>query len=214
MSELGPERGLLIGRAAEHLVCADLLLGGISTMLSEQGMPFDLIADVRGRLFRIQVKGTLRARRMRPGAAPDCWAYVWPVKSRGKNNTGARLSELHCDLVALVALDIRMVAYLPVRVASQTVQLRGPGALDGAKRRNGWGWTRTVDQFPFSEAISGDASGYVTRHLAEVCLHGHAFDEENTIRESAQRVCRTCRNERARLYQRRRRARVREHNDA
>lgn len=210
MAELGPAQGLLIGRAAEHLVCANLLMSGVSAMLTEQGMPFDLIADIGSQLFRIQVKGTLRARRLRPGSSADCWAYIWPVKHRGKRKAGARLSTAHCDIVALVALDVGLIAYLPVQVASQTMQLRGPGALDAAKRRNGWGWTRTVDQFPFSEAISGDISGYVSRQLASACPYGHAFNEQNTIHESDQRICRICRNERARLYQQRRRAEARE----
>jgi len=55
---------LQAGKAGEYLVCADLIVKGYVAFPSEQGLPFDVVLDVQGRLLRVQVKTT---RRLRPG---------------------------------------------------------------------------------------------------------------------------------------------------
>ena len=47
---------LAAGTAAEHLVCADLLLCGYRAFLADQNCAYDIAVDVAGRLIRIQVK--------------------------------------------------------------------------------------------------------------------------------------------------------------
>jgi len=107
--EDGYSSSLQIGKAAEHLVCGDLLLGGWEAMLADAGVPYDIIVDLHdGRLVRVQVKGTLRLyRRKNPAYQPS---YRFMIR---KSRTKQRRSPLRCDVVALVALDIRKVAYLP-----------------------------------------------------------------------------------------------------
>ena len=46
------------GRAAEHLVVADLILSGYRAFLTEQGLPYDVVLDCGEKLYRLQVKAT------------------------------------------------------------------------------------------------------------------------------------------------------------
>jgi hypothetical protein len=40
-----------MGKAAEHLVCADLLMKGYNAFLSAQGLPYDVVIDQGRGLF-------------------------------------------------------------------------------------------------------------------------------------------------------------------
>ena len=51
-----PSNALEIGKAAEHLVCADLIIQGYRAYLSDQGLPYDAVVDVSGHLIRVQIK--------------------------------------------------------------------------------------------------------------------------------------------------------------
>lgn len=100
----------LHGRAAEHLVVADLLLGGYRAFLAEPTLPYDVVADIAGRLVRIQVKAAFRA-----GLAPSeiqasrkTARYMFNVR---KHRTLERLTAADADVVAFVALDERLVSY-------------------------------------------------------------------------------------------------------
>jgi hypothetical protein len=44
-------RELEMGKAAEHLVCADLLMKGYNAFLSAQGLPYDVVIDQGRGLF-------------------------------------------------------------------------------------------------------------------------------------------------------------------
>lgn len=107
-----PERALAVGKAAEYLVCADLILAGYSAFLTDQGCPYDIVADVSGRLLRIQVKSTAQPRPI-PGAAQRGPSYIFHCRRSG--HRGLKTVGNHeFDLLALVALDIRKVAYLTI----------------------------------------------------------------------------------------------------
>jgi hypothetical protein len=118
---------LEVGKAAEHLVCADLILAGYRAFLSDQGLPYDVVVDAGRRLVRIQVKSTIKPKNANTAGRSPNWVYHFHARRRGKGAKGERLSEAHCDLLAFVALDIRTVAYLPVRDVGQTVSLFPPG---------------------------------------------------------------------------------------
>lgn len=136
-----PVTDLVAGIAAEHLVCADLLLAGWRAFLTDQYCPYDLAVEVEDRLLRIQVKAT-RSARPTPQRTSYVPAYMWHVRRAGKG--GARVYGAdEFDLLALVALDIRRIAYLPPSSKLQTVHIRPPGAHGG----------RQFDDFPFTQAI-------------------------------------------------------------
>lgn len=147
-----------VGKAAEHIVCADLIMAGYPAFLSDQACPFDVVADVGDRLIRIQVKATLQPRNMNATGRNPRLGYSWSVRVRGKKGQAKRLDEAHCDVIALVAMDIRCIAYFPVSVPGQTMQLNPPGKV--GNQRSSRNWIGDVTSFPFKAAIQGDLSFY------------------------------------------------------
>lgn len=146
-----PSRALDLGKAAEHLVCADLMLAGHRVFLSDQGLPYDLLVDLGDRFVRVQVKSTCRPKNANAKGRAANIVYVFHARRRGKNGKGVRLSVSHCDVIALVALDTRVIAYMPVSAVAQTVSLYPSGYhFSGKFKRSRYA---AIDGFPFAEAI-------------------------------------------------------------
>ncbi len=117
---------LEIGKAAEHLVAADLIIRGYRCYLSDQGLPYDLCVDVDGRILRVQVKGTMRPVNINRAGVSTKMGYQFNVRKRGRDGKGFRLNESMCDIVALVAIDARQIFYLPIWEARQSHQFSDP----------------------------------------------------------------------------------------
>jgi hypothetical protein len=138
---------LAAGLAAEHLVCADLLMMGYRAFMSDQVCPYDVAVDVGGRLIRVQVKAT-RAPRAIPQRVGHFPAYMWHVRRAGK--AGARNYEVgEFDLLALVALDARQIAYMPPSQHRKTVHIRPdndgrPAATKAGKVFADFGFAKAV----------------------------------------------------------------------
>lgn len=140
------KNALEIGKAAEHLVCADLILCGYRAFLSDQGLPYDLMIDCDGGLIRVQVKATCKPRNMNSQGRTSRMGYSFSVRKRGKDGKGKRLSDKHCDIVALVALDVAKIAYFPVSDIGVTCQLMPPGyQFSGEYQRSR---IRAIDGYP------------------------------------------------------------------
>lgn len=121
---------LELGRAAEHLVCADLLLGGWHAFPTAQGMAYDLVVDVGARVIRVQVKATLHPRHPQPSMRANP-AYFFCIKRAGR---GAARIYRHdeFDVYALVALDRRLIGYFAkAELPSQLITMRIPGGRYG-----------------------------------------------------------------------------------
>lgn len=141
---------LAAGTAAEHLVAADLLLKGYNAFLADQCCAYDVAVDIHGRLVRLQVKSTREPRPI-PNNPNARSAYMWYVRRAGK--AGARVYEAGAfDLLALVALDTRQIAYLPPSMQVQTVHIRTHE--DSAPPANGGKSGKTFAQFPFEKAVA------------------------------------------------------------
>lgn len=140
---------LAAGGAGEHLVCADLLLMGYRAFLSDQNCPYDVAVDVGGRLVRIQVKTTREARTI-PQRVNHRAGYMWHVRRAGK---GARrvYEDGEFDMLALVALDCRRIAYMPPSKAKQTIHIRSHD--DAAPPSHGGKSGKTFDMFAFCSAL-------------------------------------------------------------
>ena len=135
---------LAVGIAAEHLVCADLLLSGWRAFLADQNCGYDVAVDVGGRLIRIQVKATRKQRWIpQRGNSRDIPAYMWHVRRAGKG--GKRLyKNTDFDMLALVAIDVRLIAYLSPTHTKQTIHIRPPSVTGG----------KQFNHFPFADALS------------------------------------------------------------
>lgn len=125
------------GRAGEYLVAADLLRNGFDCFHAAQGMPYDLVADVRGRLIRIQVKST-RTPEVLPGKGR--LAYRFWVSRCGRGGVN-RYTEDDVDVFALVALDRGSVGYLMAKDMVRTLfvapdEHRGSHACEKKSLRN------------------------------------------------------------------------------
>ena len=116
-----------VGLAAEHLVCADLLLAGYKSYMTDQSCAYDVVLDSGQRLVRIQVKAATRPRSM-PQRTIYTTSYMWHVRRAGK---GARrvYGENEFDALALVALDIRQIAYVPPSQKAMTIHIKPPGEV-------------------------------------------------------------------------------------
>jgi len=113
---------LQIGKAGEYLVCVDLILQGHISFLSEQGLPYDVIFDYKGRLLKVQVK-TTRSSKDIPQRKLQVKGYIFNIKRCGKRNK-ARTTENTCDIFALVALDTRIIGYIPNKNVKETMNFR------------------------------------------------------------------------------------------
>ena len=139
---LGALTDLAAGTAAEHLVCADLLLVGYLAFLADQNCPYDVAVDLGERLVRVQVKSTRALRRIPRGEQLLAPVYSFTVK-RAKG-AKRRYAPGEFDVLALVALDIRKIAYLGPSQHRQLVHIKPPGTQGG----------KQFEEFPFAAAIA------------------------------------------------------------
>jgi hypothetical protein len=142
-----PRRELILGTAAEYLVCADLLLAGFCAFRADQAAAYDVAVDLGDRLIRVQVKGTSKARQYPQRKQRHVLGYTWPIR-HGKRGARAYAAGSY-DVIALVALDIRRIAYLAQRDAKQMVQIPVSGNRMPA--------LRSFDRLTFEAAIAGKA---------------------------------------------------------
>ena len=138
---------LAAGTAAEHLVCADLLLAGYRAFLADQNCPYDVAVETGGRLIRVQVKAT-RAPRKIPQRVTHRAAYLFHTRRAGKAGQ-RRYAEDAFDVLALVALDCRRIAYVPFTGLRDTFFVRVPGMDYGGNKVG-----RQFDDLTFARAAT------------------------------------------------------------
>lgn len=97
-------------KAAEFLVAAELSFAGFTVTMASEGLPYDLLADKDGRLFRVQVKSTSAARNgCTENSSPR---YEFEILGHGGRKPERRkVYEQSVDVLALVALDLRRAVY-------------------------------------------------------------------------------------------------------
>lgn len=148
---------LELGKAAEYLVVADLILQGYRAYLTDQGLPYDVVVDIAGRLLRVQVKAT-RCERPVPQRVAFTPGYLFHVRRAGKGGARKYAGD-EFDILAFVALDIRAIAYMPFTDGlRQSIILRPPHYVptNRAERR------ANIDQFPFGETLQAFTGGVAT----------------------------------------------------
>ena len=133
---------LKTGLAGEYLVCADLILSGHEVLRSDQSAPYDLVVDVHSRLVRVQVKTTTVAKRY--PQHKHVLGYIWTCR-RGKG--GRRVyAKSEFDVLALVALDCRRIAYIHQSEAKQIIQIHVSGHIKNP--------IRSFDSCSFDDAMT------------------------------------------------------------
>jgi hypothetical protein len=128
-----------VGAAGEHLVLSDLLMDGWDAFRTEPGAPYDVAVNHEGRLIRVQVKST---------RAPAVYkqrvlAYEWHIRRNGFRGMGKYAPDSF-DLLALVALDIRLVAYALPSSHQNLARIQPPGAATGKR----------FADYPFGRALA------------------------------------------------------------
>lgn len=139
---------LAAGTAAEHIVCADLLLSGYRAFLTDQNCPYDVAVEYGGRLVRVQVKATRQPRTI-PQRVNHRSGYLFFTRRAGKRGL-RRYGEGEFDVLALVALDVKRIAYVPVTGVKDTIIVRIPGMVYGGRNRIG----RNFDDLTFEKAAA------------------------------------------------------------
>lgn len=106
---MGLSRELQLGKAGEHLVCFDLIMQGYNAFLADQGLPFDILIEKDGQINKIQTKSVSQLTSC--GKSKNIYRFG---TRRGKGNI-TRVREVDVDFYAFVALDIKKVAYIPIK---------------------------------------------------------------------------------------------------
>ena len=140
-----------VGTAAEHLVCADLIMHGFNAFMSSAGLPYDVVFDAEGEFYRVAVKSTLNARLRLARKNPSKKTYQFNILRRGKRRYTLR----QADLVALVGIDRKLIAYLAVEECPTIMHLDHPD--EWLRKTNSKGKTphvcRVFDDFPLYQAL-------------------------------------------------------------
>ena len=104
---------LNIGRAGEYIALADILLQGYQSFDSAQGVNYDLVLDLNGRLIKVQVKSTSKKKQWDPKIYSQKLnpTYHFHIRRAGKGSKRVYGKD-EFDLYALVMLDIKHVSYI------------------------------------------------------------------------------------------------------
>ena len=120
---------LQIGKAGEHLVCADLILRGFSAMLADQGSPFDLVVEAGGTLLRVQVKTTQKSVQFKQSGN----VYRFSLR-HGRQN---RQKALTADVYAFVILETHQIGYVAAIDVTSREHGNVIGCIEFAADNNG-----------------------------------------------------------------------------
>lgn len=137
----------VVGQAAEHYVMFDLMTSGIFASKSPDGCPYDIAADIGSKIIKVQVKSALKASD-RDGAYRF---KTYHREMKGKIRTDIPYTDDQVDLFAFVAIDQRVVAYVPFdRIFSTTAvfSTRRRVFLRKDIRR------KFVEDYPLQEALA------------------------------------------------------------
>lgn len=136
---------LEFGRAAELLVCAELILAGFPAYPSAAGLAYDIAVDMGDHLIRLQVKAT-RGPRPIPQRVVYTPAYAFNMRRCGRGGRGA-YKPGQFDGYALIAVDRRLIAFLLFEeCTAQTIFLRPPGHVPARNASR----SETLADFPWS----------------------------------------------------------------
>lgn len=169
------------GKAGEHLVCADLILKGYVAFPSDQGLPFDVILYMEDKLYKIQVKTTRKIYAV-PQRVNYTPRYIFHIKRCGKFGNNEYKKE-NVDIFALVALDSRIIGYLPFDKVKKTMHFHSKEVVSVKDktqqkerikelklqgfRNNEIGGKLGLDNAYISRVLLGRENDYIRRYLTD-----------------------------------------------
>lgn len=127
------KNNLTLGLAGEHLVCFDLMMSGYKAFLTSQDCSYDICLEYKNKIKRVQVKST-RSVKAVTQRKYNTSGYIWNVRRAGKGGI-RNYKDTDFDILALVALDIRKIAYfIPTDIGYSTIIIREKNCSDGCRR--------------------------------------------------------------------------------
>ena len=97
---------LQLGKAGEHLVCFDLIRKKHNAFLADQGLPYDVLVDMNGKIKRIQVKTCSSAGDK--GKSKN--VYRFSLRSAKGANRAIKADKV--DYIAFVFMDKKVIQYI------------------------------------------------------------------------------------------------------
>ena len=101
-----------IGKAGEYLTCHDLIMNGYDAFLSDQGLPFDVIAINNNNLIKIQVKSSITEKNNK---------IIYNIR-HGKGGQRGSYSKNDVDIIAFVNLINKKIAYIPLNECKSIIE--------------------------------------------------------------------------------------------
>ena len=140
---------LEIGKAGEHLVCADLIMKGYKAYLTDQGLPYDVIVDINNKLYRIQVKTTLHTSLV-PQRKQNYKSYLFNCRRCGRGGR-KEYSNDEVDIVAFVCVEDNLIGYLKIEDVKSTMYFRTKKQEYFSNKQG-----RYLEDFTFDKIIGGN----------------------------------------------------------
>lgn len=163
-----PSTQLELGRCGEYYAVFSLIKQGFAAFLSDQGLSYDVVVDVEGRLLRGQVKATRS--RSDYGKSKD----VYRFSTRSGKGSNRKASVEDCDFYALVCVEDEKVAFFSTKklaskknqgAVKQCVELRSrdvdyPGRTYSSGKVRKWDFIMMMEDFAdFNGVITDIAEG-------------------------------------------------------
>lgn len=189
-SQPGLSRELQLGKAAEHVACADVMLQGFNAFLSDAGLPYDMLVDVGDGILRVQVKGSLAPYENRRRDGRISRGYRFGLR-RGRAHD-ERIDAKSVDVVACVALDTRRVAYLHISELIKNGRVVGlVEVVDDTEERR-WGSFTFGKLSRFPTQAPDRSAKECSRCTSRLPATPENFLPNKKCRDGLTGICRTC----------------------
>jgi hypothetical protein len=107
------------GKAAEHLVLADLLLRGYDAFLAGEGLHYDVLVNIDNKILKLQVKSITRPSASRKGRRNVGPVYRFTTSSavyiNNKYKYKPKTKYCDVDIWVFVALDLKIISYVTTK---------------------------------------------------------------------------------------------------
>ncbi|MEB5922768.1 PDDEXK-like family protein [Franconibacter daqui] len=111
---------LEMGKCGEYYAIFKLVKQGFICFPSDQGLPYDIVVEVNGRLLKGQVRSTLKMRDYGKSKS------VYRFGTRTGKGYGRAASTDICDFYAFVVIDEEKIAFMST---SELASAKNPGTL-------------------------------------------------------------------------------------